>query len=240
MNTPQRLVLVDALRGIAIALMVIYHFCYDLTYFKLAYFDFYQDEFWLQFRNFIVSSFLFIVGVSFTLATQKDLNWKSFNKRLMLIFSAALIISVVTYFIFPGRTIFFGILHFIAFATVAALCFYKLYWSNLIIGLAFIITGLNIKLAMFDNTWFSWIGFVTHKPATEDFVPVFPWFGVVLMGMFAGKFFLTKQNFIRFAISFPKAGQFNWLTLAGRNSLLIYLIHQPILMGILYLATLAI
>ena len=239
MVSTQRLVLIDALRGLAILLMVIFHFCYDLTYFKLVYFDFYRDPFWLNFRNFIVGSFVFIVGVSFSLATRNGVNWPSFNKRLIILVACALGISLLTYFMFPGRTIFFGILHFIALASVLALLFRKLYWTNLILGVAVIFASINIKSVMFNNDWLIWIGFYTQKPFTEDFAPVFPWFGVVLIGMFVGKTILTNANLIKVARLFPKGKPFNVLTLAGRNSLLIYMIHQPILMAMLYLVTLA-
>ena len=236
MNT-QRLVLIDALRGVAIAMMVIYHFCYDLTYFKLYQFDFYNDPFWLNFRNFIVGSFVFIVGVSFSLAMQKGINWPAYKKRLAILIACAMGISLLTYFMFPGRTIFFGILHFIAFASVLALLFRKLYWSNLLIGAGIIVAALTIKSTMFNDNWLVWIGFYTQKPATEDFASVFPWFGIVLIGMFAGKYLLKNTRLKKFASDYPKGNSCNGLLFAGRNSLLIYMIHQPVLMATLYLVT---
>jgi uncharacterized membrane protein len=240
MVSTQRLVLIDALRGLAILMMVIFHFCYDLNYYKLVYFDFYRDPFWLNFRNFIVGSFVFIVGVSFSLATSKGVNWPSFNKRLLILVACAVGISLATYFMFPGRTIFFGILHFIALASVLALLFRQFYWLNLVIGAGVVFAALTIKSAMFNNDWLVWIGFYTQKPATEDFAPVFPWFGIVLIGMFAGKYILANTGLVNFASNYPKGKPFNVLTLAGRNSLIIYMIHQPVLMTILYLLTLAI
>lgn len=238
MINSNRLVLIDVLRGVAIALMVIYHFCYDLTYFKLYRFDFYNDPFWLNFRNFIVGSFVLIVGVSFSLATRSGINWSSFNKRLATLVGCALAISLLTYFMFPGRTIFFGILHFIALASVLALLFRKFYWLNLLTGIGVLIAALTIKSSIFNRDSLVWIGFYTQKPFTEDFAPVFPWFGIVLIGMFAGKYILANPGLEKFACAHPAGKSFDVLTLAGRNSLLIYMVHQPVLMGIIYLFTL--
>ena len=138
---------------------------------------------------------------------------------------------------FPGRTIFFGILHFIALASVLALLFRKFYWLNLVTGCAILIASSTISSAMFNPDWLVWIGFYTKKPFTEDFAPLFPWFGIVLIGMFIGKSLLNKPVVVKLARVHPSGKPGNILTLAGRNSLLIYMTHQPVLMGILYIVS---
>ncbi|MGD8483396.1 MAG: heparan-alpha-glucosaminide N-acetyltransferase [Thioalkalispiraceae bacterium] len=227
---------IDALRGSAIALMIIYHFCYDLVYFNFAGFDFYHDPFWLSARNFIVSLFLLVVGISLVLANQNGINGHKVMKRFAVILSAALFISLLTYFMFPGRTIFFGILHFIAFASLVGLLFYRFYWANLFTGIAMIVIGVTIKSALFDQPWLQWLGMMTHKPATEDYVPMLPWLGVVLIGMFIAKVILSKPALLNYCGKLPSSGFTRLLSYAGRHSLVIYLLHQPVLMALLFVA----
>ena len=226
--------LIDILRGVAIVLMVFYHFCYDLTYFQLAQFDFYRAPVWLNLRTLIVSLFLGLVGVSLVLATEHGINKRRYFKRLGLLVLFALAITISSYFMFPGRTIVFGILHFIAFASVAGLLFVRWPRVSLAVGIGIIVLAQIFQHRMFDQAWLHWLGLMTHKPATEDYVPVIPWFGVVLIGIFLGHCLQRRPalQFVRtFQLPGPLAGS---LSLAGRHSLLIYMLHQPILLGLLW------
>ncbi|NOY67573.1 MAG: DUF1624 domain-containing protein, partial [Gammaproteobacteria bacterium] len=118
MNKISRFTIIDSLRGIAVVMMVIFHFSYDLTYFRFADFDFYNDPFWLNFRSLIVSSFLLIVGISLTLVKLHASSKNKIIKRLVILALLSLLITIVSYFMFPGRTIFFGIIHFITVASL--------------------------------------------------------------------------------------------------------------------------
>ena len=235
MPVSSRYQLIDILRGVAIVLMVFYHFCYDLSYFQLAGFDFYRDIFWLNLRTLIVSQFLGLVGISLVLATEHGINKYRYFKRLGLLLLFALAISINSYFMFPGRTVFFGILHFIAFASVAGLLFVRWPTVSLVVGLGIIGLDLVYQHPVFNQAWLHWIGLMTHKPVTEDYVPVFPWFGVVLIGIFIGHQLLRMpvlQVIRTWQSNTPLA---RGLALAGRHSLLIYMLHQPILFGGLWL-----
>ena len=236
MPVSTRYQLIDILRGVAIALMVFYHFSYDLTYFQLVKFDFYRDPFWLNLRTLIVSLFLGLVGVSLVLATERGINRRRYFKRLGLLVLFSLAISINSYFMFPGRTIVFGILHFIAFASVVGLLFVRWPGVSLVVGLGIITLDRIYQHAFFDQAWVHWLGLMTHKPATEDYVPVIPWFGVVLIGIFIGHQLLRVPT-----LGFVRTWQLNnplprGLALAGRHSLLIYVLHQPILLGLLWVA----
>lgn len=237
MPVTRRYPFVDLLRGVAIALMIAYHFSYDLAHFGLAAFDFYTDPFWLQARTLIVSLFLGLVGVSLVLASAHGIDWRRYARRLGLLLAFALAITLNSYFMFPGRTIVFGILHFIAFASVLALPLVER--PRLALGLGLGLIGLDrwFSHPLFDTPALHWLGLMTHKPATEDYVPVIPWFGVVLIGITLGHAFLRSPAWRGLrdwhAQYLPARG----LALAGRHSLLIYMLHQPLLFGGLWLLT---
>ena len=228
-----RLVPVDALRGFAIVLMVIYHFCFDLSYFELAPFDFYQDRFWLNFRTLILSLFLSLVGVSLVLANQSRINVRRYLRRLTLLVASAGLVSLTTWWMFGERFVFFGVLHFIAVASVLGVLFIRGGWLNLPVGVAVILFSNRYQSAWFDTPGWRWIGLMTHKPATEDYVPLLPWIGVVLLGIFAAPFITRWLQTHMQGLS--DAVPIRWLALAGRHSLVIYLLHQPLLIGALSL-----
>lgn len=227
--------LIDALRGLAIVLMIAYHFCFDLTYYRVLHIDFNHAPFWLAARAVIVSLFLGLVGVSLHLATRHGLNSQRYLRRLLALLACAGLVSLASYEMFPRSFIYFGILHHIAVASVLGLAFTRLYWSNLWLGCGIIAAGLLYHDAVFDSRLLGSIGFMTYKPLTEDYVPLAPWFGVVLIGMFVGKAVFAGR---------PTPAWLGWnsahpavrlLGFGGRHSLLIYMLHQPALLGALLL-----
>ncbi|MEN6586348.1 MAG: heparan-alpha-glucosaminide N-acetyltransferase [Sulfuricella sp.] len=231
---PSRINGVDMARGVALALMICYHFCFDLNYFQLAEFDFYHSAFWLFARAMIVTLFLLLVGISLHLATANGLRRASYLRRLVTLVACAALVSAASYSMYPASGIFFGVLHFIALASLLGLFFTRFYGINLVTGVTWIAAGLLIQHPWFDQPWANWIGLMTHKPVTEDYVPLFPWFGVVLLGLFLGKSLTRSAQGKRPQKSLPTAYGNRMLALAGRHSLAIYMLHQPVLLGILY------
>jgi len=150
----------------------------------------------------------------------------------MLVASAA-IVSLSTWWLFSDRFVFFGVLHFIALASVLGLLFVRAGWLNLFLGMGLIILALRYQSPWFDTPGWRWIGLMTHKPLTEDYVPLLPWFGVILLGIFAGPYIirLVQQRLTWLG----ENRVLLWLAVAGRHSLVIYLLHQPVLVGGLYL-----
>lgn len=229
-----RFELVDALRGTAIIMMFSFHFSFDLNYFGFIRTDFYHNPFWLNYRILIVSTFLSVMGMSLYIAHHKGLQSKKYLRRLTILTACAGAVSLGSYLMFPRAMIFFGILHFIAVATILALPFVRLYWTTLIAGIAILILGIYVKLPFFDQPALQWIGMMTHKPVTEDYVPVFPWLGVVLLGVFLARWAYTEQRIPFFSQWHSRLAIFRSLRFAGRHSLLIYMVHQPVFIGALY------
>lgn len=232
---PARFHIVDCLRGSAIFMMIVFHFCFDLTLFGHAEFDFYNSPFWIHFRTLIVSIFCLVMGMSMTLAYRKGFNWVKFNKRLVILIGCALLITISTYFTSGERFIYFGILHFIAVASLLAIPFLRLYWSNLVIGVGILLLDYFYQNPLFHKIYLQWIGLMQYKPATDDYAPLIPWFGVVLIGMFIARWTVVNARFPELTTWQPE----NWLTralqIAGIHSLLIYMLHQPLFYGLFYL-----
>lgn len=234
-TTPHhRYPLIDAWRGLAILLMAVFHFCFDLAWYRLADFDFYRDPFWLHARTFILSQFLLLVGVGLVFATHRGIAWDRYLRRLVRVGAGAAAVTLATWWLFGHRFVFFGVLHFILVASVLALPLARKPALAVAAGVAALAVGNLVSAAWFDQPGWRWIGLMTHKPATEDYVPLLPWIGVVLLGIGLG------HGLVRLGprrLSRPRLESQGWvraLALSGRHSLLIYLMHQPILMGLLY------
>jgi len=219
----------DALRGIAIVAMAIYHFCFDLRYFGVTRADFEHDPFWLAARSAILSSFLLIAGISMVLArrgVRSDAHWL---RHAAVIAGAALLVSAASYVMFPRSYIWFGVLHAIAVSLLIARPVVDRPTVAFIIGVVVIIAGVAWAHPMFDHRALGVLGFTTHKPTTEDYVPLFPWTGVLLIGIAAGHALARRQ----FALLAPLGHAPAALRWMGRHSLVIYLVHQPLIFGLL-------
>jgi uncharacterized membrane protein len=222
----------DVARGAALAAMVIYHFAWDLSFLGLTAADIRDSAPWIWFARAIAASFLTLAGISLVLAHGAELNRSAFLKRLGLVAGAALLVTVGTYLVFPEAFVFFGILHAIAAGSVLALPFLRApAWLAALAGL-FVLTLPGIaRFEALSAPFLVWLGLGTREIVTNDFVPIFPWFGFVLIGVA-----LTKAvDFRRFANAGPVAPPARLLSAAGQHSLIIYLVHQPILFGTLWL-----
>lgn len=227
LSSNQRYFFLDFIRGIAIVLMVVFHLCFDLNNFKFIDINIYNSSFWHYFRFLIVSLFLLCVGVSLHLANSNGINFTKLKKRTFVLLLASFAISISTYITFENSWIYFGILHFIALSSVIGTVFVFVPTASLLLGI-FIIIGWNLDLLhmhwLFDYTK----EFFNLPSHTEDSVPLTPWFGVVLIGIFFG-----SKNIHHFEIRKNKITKL--VSYLGKNSLLVYLIHQPVLFGSIFL-----
>lgn len=219
--------LIDALRGIAIIAMVIFHFAWDLYFLGFWNHDVSTDPWWTAFQKAIVSSFLALAGVSLWLGHGGGIRWRSFWRRETILVLAALAVSAGTWFAFGDYFAFFGVLHAIALFSLLALPFLRVPpLVTAAVGVVIIALPLFFTHPIMRERWLAWIGFWPVSPSTADIVPVFPWLGVVLIGLAAAKG-LAGQPF--WTLPAPK-----WLAWLGRWSLVIYLLHQPLMYGALY------
>lgn len=226
-----RLPAIDAWRGIAIVAMIAYHFAFDLRLYGLARYDFERSAFWLSARALIVSTFLLLVGVSLVLAWRARVAPGRRLRRLAAIGACAIGVSLASHAMFPERWIGFGILHAIAVTSLAAWPVVARPRLALAIGAVVIAAGLSLSHPAFDTRALDWIGFATRKPATEDYVPLFPWAGAVFAGIALGHALIARAQRL------PSAGgraarALRWL---GRHGLAVYMVHQPLMIGALAL-----
>ena len=222
---------IDALRGGALCLMIVYHFAFDLRFYGVTNSDFEHDLFWLSFRALIVTSFMALVGMSLVLADQARSTRLHFWRRIAIIAGCACLVSIASYLTFRRTFIYFGILHAIAVASVLVSPLVRRPRAAIAIGVAVVAAGVFWSDPAFNARWLSWIGFVTEKPPTEDYVPLAPWAGVVALGVAAGNW-LARDGFRALA---PAGRAPAWLRWMGRHSLLVYMSHQPLLLGGLWL-----
>jgi uncharacterized membrane protein len=147
---------------------------------------------------------------------------------------------LVTWIFIRGEFIIFGILHFIGLAIILQYPFLKYNkkyrYLNLAVGVIFIIVGTYLSMFTFNFTWLLWLGFVPQNLFTLDYFPLLPWFGVVSMGIFFASI-LYRGYKRRYKLpNLSNKLPVRILTFIGRHSLVIYFIHQPILIGVLYLS----
>lgn len=238
---PKRFWEIDFFRGIAIIMMIIFHVLYDINYFGV-YNIILLSGFWQVFAHITAGIFIFLFGISLTISysragavkTKRQLRLKYLGRGLK-IFSLGLIITLITYLFLNQGFIIFGILHFIGISVILAYPLLKYRTLNLLLGISFIVIGFYFSALTFGFPWLLWLGL---KPAffyTLDYFPVLPWLGLALIGLFAGNTFY-KNNKRRFRI--PELSGIKPVRLfcfLGRHSLVIYLLHQPILIAFLHL-----
>lgn len=234
MPATQRIPLLDALRGLAIVMMFSFHFSYDLVAYGFAHWNFYTDPFWLNYRTLIVTCFLSVMGMSMYLAHQSGIHWPALRRRLLQLGGCAALVSIGSFLFAGERWISFGILHFITVASLLGIGLVRYPAISLIVAVSIIVIGNRFHFAFFDQPGLHWVGLMTQKPATEDYVPLLPWFGVVLLGSCMMSL-AVQQGWLSRLRTWRGDGwigqSLRWL---GRHSLLIYMLHQPLFLGLLY------
>lgn len=228
----------DALRSVAIVWMAVFHFCFDLNYY--GYFEphqrFQTDPFWTLQRTCIVTLFLLCAGMGQAVAIEAGQSWPRFWRRWAQVAGCAVLVSAGSALMFRNTWISFGVLHGIAVMLVIVRLVAPALLQRGVVGhvalLALAAAALRLPrelhFAWADTRWFNWTGLVTHLPRTEDFVPVLPWLGVVLIGVWLGHMALRWRPQW---LSGHLPGALRPMAVLGTWSLTFYMVHQPVLIG---------
>jgi len=223
------------LRGIAILMMVWFHFLWDLNFFGFTQIILYEG-FWGVFQKATAGTFLFLVGTSLTINYNR--NKENFEKRFLLrsikIFFWALLITIFSLIFFPSQIILFGILHLIGLSILFSIFFVKRKYLNLALSLLVFFAVMFFDFTLLNIEFLFWAGLAKSAPAL-DFFPLIPWISVVFLGLFFGNFFYegakAKINFKN-----PQNKAVDFIGFLGKNALFIYFIHQPILFSLVGIA----
>ncbi|MCC6457716.1 MAG: DUF1624 domain-containing protein [Caldilineaceae bacterium] len=231
---------IDALRGVAIVMMIIFHLMWDFWYYRILPDVVLYAGFWKYFQRTCANLFLILVGVSLAVVTIQRMGddlqglppFRPYLLRGLKIFGCGLLVSLVVWAAGVGY-VHFGILHLIGFASVAAYPLLRQRGLNLILWAAFFIAGYFLLGVRLDFPWLLWLGLPPYNYYPNDYFPVIPYFGVVLLGIFLGNSLYGPEG-RRFLLPdlshwLPIRG-LQWL---GRHSLIIYLLHQIALFAIL-------
>ncbi len=226
---------VDALRGLAVLWMAIYHFNFDLNHLGLTVPKqrFFVEPFWVWQRVSILSLFLFVAGVALALAIAQQQSWPQFFKRWLQLVGAATLVSLGSWWVFPQDWIWFGVLHAMVLMLLLArslLAIVDLRAGLVVIACTLLALPWMARAPYWDAAWLRWIGLGVIKPVTQDWVPLMPWFGVLLLGVAAGQYLARHHGAWLHA---PLGAGARPLVTLGRWSLLFYLLHQPLFFALL-------
>ena len=237
-HVPQRFPEIDLARGTAVVMMVVFHIGFDLYFLGVTTVPATSAP-WRLLALATAGLFLFVVGVSLSISAaraRRHLSREEFVLKYLRrgagIFLLGIAITLVTWILLPGLFIRFGILHLIGLAVVMSPLYTRLSWKNLLLGSAIVALG-PVVAGIRGSDWLLWLGFHSPEFYSIDYTPVFPWLGVVLIGVFSGDL-LYPGGRQRWQPAVPPSVRdtFGFL---GRHSLAIYLVHQPIILGGIFL-----
>jgi len=239
MNRVERYQEIDLVRGIALVMMVLFHTLFDLNFFRVFPVDVYTG-FWRFFAYATAALFLCIVGISLTISRARAARYldagalvKKFVFRGAGIFCLGVLVTVVTWWYLHEGFVVFGILSVIGISVMCSPLFFRFGKKNALLGLFIIVIGW-VFATMTGPIWLLPVGIHPAAFWSVDYEPIFPWFGVVLIGIALGDV-LYPGGVRSFALPKLPANAIAPLVFLGRHSLLIYLVHQPLILAVLYL-----
>jgi uncharacterized membrane protein len=229
---------IDLARGVAVVTMIVFHSAFDLDFFGVLPLDV-SGGFLRMLAYLTASTFIFLVGLSFTISyarASRRLDGRGlalkYVRRGLTIFGYGLVITAVTRIFLPSVYIVFGILHFIGIAILLAPLFVRFDAEKLIIAsIACLIAGYITSLI--TGPWpLLLLGIRPESFTSLDYVPLIPWFGLVLVGMACGHLFYPDgKRGCSLPVAEPAFAR--PLEFLGRHSLVIYFLHQPIILFVI-------
>ena len=210
----------DSLRATALVLMLVLNFVTDLNHFGLMNTE--TGDMWWWLARITASLFVGISGVSYFLAHRLEYDFTKTSGRTKRLIFWAFVITIITYIFEPSVYVRFGVLHLLALASIVAFPVARKPEFALGIGLILLIIPLS------SNSNLVWIG-LSETVIAVDYFPLNPWLGIFFIGLaLASRIYPEGKPLTE--IQWPE----KWLWF-GRNTLTIYVIHQPILIGLLVL-----
>lgn len=232
-----RIPALDIARTGALVAMALFHFVFDLEMFGHVAPGTASTGIWRALAVATAGSFLFLAGAGLWLAHEHAIRWPAFWRRFAKVAGAAGVVSVATYVAFPHAFVFFGILHSIALCSLLGLAALRLpVLVTLMLAVAVFYAPDVLRAPMFNAPFWWWTGLQTIPLRSVDYEPIFPWFAPFLVGLAVSKLFSQRGIWARLSTDSPSRAA-HLAGLPGRHSLLIYLVHQPILIGLVWGAT---
>lgn len=240
----------DLARGLAVVAMIVFHTIWDLSHFGYIAANIPWSPAMRLFGHAIAFAFLFIAGVSLVLANADGLNWAHVLRRLTRVVAAAALVTLGTWLVFPGAYVYFGILHCIAAASVVGLMFLRAPAPITFIAAAFCFAAPTLLTsATFNAPALFWLGLGTRETLTQDWRPLFPWAGALLLGVAIARAPLSlgerappkasgegseapTEKSLTPALRADPLPKGEGIAFLGRHSLSIYLVHQPLLFAL--------
>lgn len=240
MSRVERFWELDVLRGIAVAGMVGLHVLVDFDFLNIPLA--YNKQIWYFVQTITAGLFLLLAGISLSLGQARAImagkTRQTFVKKQLrrgaAVFGWGMVITVVTRLVLGEGYVVFGILHLIGFCIFFSYPLLTNAWPNLVIGLTLIGLGVYFGRLRLDVPWLVWLGFIPVGFHSVDYFPLLPWSGAVVLGIFLGQ--LGYGNYVRRFPLKDLSGRrwirgVGWL---GRHSLAVYLVHQPVLLMVLW------
>lgn len=237
---PARLWEIDTLRGIAVVLMIFFHLTWDLYSIRAIDTNVFSAP-WQLFARSIGATFTFLLGLSLALRRMRAAGtagdrFLPYLRRGAMIIGLGLVVTLASYFTIPESFIIFGILHMLGCAFILAYPFVRLPPAvTAIAGVLAVVVGNYFSTLQVPFPWLIWLGLAQSGRAMADYYPLLPWFGAALLGVAAGRTLYPNGERGFFLFDFGSNPLVRALRFLGSHSLIIYIIHQPIILGCLYL-----